>query len=167
MLANIRRHEKADLLLFGREGRNEVPIRFDCPHTGLKRRCKLDRLLDDNEVIIDIKAVADASPKGFASLAYRLGYHCQAAWYQDAVAALAGSCPAFVFIVAEKDPPFTVNVFEPSPEFVELGREENESDLRRFAACKETGVWEFETHGTILNLPAPAWAKYEKDWSTT
>lgn len=162
LIANIRARERACQFLFDDPGQNEIAIRFDIPELGFIGRCKLDRLLE--RLIVDVKTTNDASPRAFAKTAFDRGYHRQAAWYQDAVEALRGERLPFVFIACEKVEPYSVRVYELSPEFLAIGAEENEADLRRFAEAKRLNVWDDENADTILELSPPGYAKFANQW---
>lgn len=165
MLDSLHAHESANRLLFELEGRAQQAIRFECPHTGIVRRSKLDRLLLKDGYIVDLKTAADSSPKAFAKQAIDLGYHRQAQWYQEAVWMTVGEKLPFVFVVVQKTPPYTVNCIDLDEEFLELAAEENEATLRRFAECQRTGVWRHESHGSVITISPPGWAKQERYWS--
>lgn len=163
MRGAIETHEQANRLLFELPGKNECTIRWTDPETGLVCRCRIDRLLE--RVIVDLKTTADASPKRFAGTVYEYGYHRQAAFYRRAVFALTGEWLPFAFIAVEKTPPFEVAVFDLTDEFLRLGEEETAEDLRQFARCRESGVWQREFYGEIETIDVPRWARFEKEWS--
>ena len=162
MRESIERHEAARRLLFDAAGQIEYSIRFECPITGIQRRARLDKLLGN--VIVDLKSCRDASPKAFSRHAFEYAYHRQCAFYQDAIEALTGERHPFVFVAIEKTPPFSCEVYELKEDFVALGRLDNERLLRRFAQCRESGVWLRERHGEIHELSAPVWAFNETEW---
>lgn len=164
MRAEIEEHEMANRILFDirPRGNNEIAVQFTCGHTGIQRRCLIDALRDS--VIADVKTTDDAGPKAFSRKAFDFGYHRQAAWYIDAVKALTGDTLPFVFIVCQKSEPYTVNVYRLDDDYIALGRDENESDLRRFSEARRLNVWREESHGQILELKAPKWAYDAKNW---
>lgn len=110
-------------------------------------------------VVYDLKSSADAGDEGFTKSAYRFGYHRQAAWYLDAVRQTHGDAYAsFGFVVIEKTPPYEIQVFLATPEFIEKGRQENAENLALFARCVEEDYWPgYPDSIQILDLPE--WAK--------
>lgn len=162
MAESIVAHPKARALLES-EGDVEQAVRWTCQETGLRLRCRPDKMT--TEAIVDLKSAADVSPKSFSVSAYNFGYHRQASLYSDGIAALTGERFPFAFIAVRKTPPYTCEVFELSPDFVDLGRKENRDGLRRMKHCIDTGAWRQPTHGTIVELGMPTWAKYESAWS--
>lgn len=165
MLASMKRHDKANDILFQMPGKVEQAIRWVDEETGLLCRCRLDKLCLENGIIADIKTAKDSCPKLFAGTCYERGYHRQAALYQAAVKAVTGEEWPFVFIVVEKEPPFIVETYRLEDGFLKLGRDENEADLQQFARCRKSGIWRRESHGQILTIGAPRWARYEKEWT--
>ena len=163
MLASIRRHPRANALLFGGNAENELKLRWHCERHGIMRRCMIDRL--NPHVIADLKTTGDSSAEGFAKSVWKFGYHRQQAFYQDAVHQLTGEFLPFVFIAVEKDPPYSVGVYDLSDEFAEAGYNEVESAINRLVKCRESGIWERDGYGEIVTLRAPRWSKYADDYS--
>lgn len=161
MTEAIKAHEAANRILFGTAGSNEVSVRWICEQTGVLRRARIDRLLGN--LICDLKSCRDAGAKAFAKVALDLGYHRQAAYYQDAMQAMTGERMPFVFIAVEKTPPFTCAAYELNDEFLMLGRQDNERLLRQFCACRDSGNWTTESHGKIVSLSCPPWA-FDTSW---
>lgn len=123
----------------------------------VKCKSKLD-WQSHNGFIVDLKTTEDASPTEFAKSAYNYRYHVQAAFYLEAYYQKYGE-PArgFIFIAAEKKPPYAVALYYATPDMINLGRREYEADLRVYHDCLVTG--EFPSFGTeIKQLVLPAWA---------
>ena len=110
-------------------------------------------------------STGDSSAEGFAKSVWKFGYHRQQAFYQDAVHQLTGEFLPFVFIAVEKDPPYSVGVYDLSDEFAEAGYNEVESAINRLVKCRESGIWERDGYGEIVTLRAPRWSKYADDYS--
>lgn len=95
-------------------------------------------------VVSDLKFVAPthASPEGFAKAIYNFGYHQSAAFYSDAIKAIYGHHPThWVHVVVEKEPPYSVSLYELPGEDIERGRLLNRRAIDLFARCLETGGW--------------------------
>lgn len=159
----VRSHPKARLILFQSKGENEYTITWTCKETGVRRRCRMDRLIP-GKLIGDLKTARDCSPQWFSRHAYEHGYHRQVAFYQDGTEALCGKRLSFVFIVVEKDPPYRCECFELDEQFVEQGRNENRRALHRLAECQKTGYWHSETYGKVIRIAAPSWARSAEQW---
>ncbi len=165
MIESVHRHEWGRRLLIEINGKRQMAIRFTCPTTGIRRRCKLDHKF--KRAIVDLKTTRDASREACARDCLEFGYFRQADWYQTAIHALTGELLDFIFVFVEKTAPYTVRVFELSPEDMELGSLENIDALKKFAHCKETGIWEEEGHGEIEKLSMPPWKKNRKLYDLT
>lgn len=123
------------------KGDNEVAAFKIHERTGLLLRGRADRVCVDKlgrVVIPDIKTVrfGFTSRDAFSREILNRGYHIQAAFYTDLFDA-----DFFMFIVAEKEPPFDVAVHSLGPRSIELGRRKYEELLTKVAECQKTGVW--------------------------
>lgn len=163
MLAAIQRHALAANLIFGRPGQNEIGLRWYCKDTGIRRRARLDRLLDDG-AIVDLKSTNDCRPAEFVKSIVKFGYHAQAAYYCDAIEAMTGERIPFVFVAVEKTAPYGCECFELDEEFLEMGRAENLRLLERLAECRKSGVWETSTHGQIVTVSPPNWLRFKDQY---
>ena len=83
--------------------------------------------VDDKKVIIDLKTTRDSSPESFRRSAYNYGYDRQAAFYLDGFKA-----DEFWFLVIEKESPYRVGIYKASDEFIEGGRQKNQSLLKKY-----------------------------------
>ena len=100
-------------LLYGK-GETEVPFFWADKDTGELCKVKLDRLvkIDGRYVVVDYKTAKCARTDRFSYDIVKLGYHLQAAMYTEAVMVCCGLDyrPDFIFIVQEKDEPYSVNI---------------------------------------------------------
>lgn len=129
---------------------------------GVATRCRPD-IIHDN-VVVDLKTAADASPKAFASSMVKFRYHVQAAYYLD-LCRKAGEVTddaQFVFLVVEKLPPYGVALYSVKPEDIDRGRLQYERDLQRYAHCLKSGQW-FGYSEAIGYLDLPIWARNDID----
>lgn len=165
MLTRLRECREA-MSLLKCYGETQFTIRWHDDEFGVLRRARLDRFISPPDPLcLDLKTARRTDPKGFSSDAYNFGYHRQAAWYQDAIEALYGYRPPFVFLVVKNSPGYGVELVELDETFLELGRNQNRRILARYAECLHTDTWKSKTHGQILKLSAPNWALYEDEWS--
>lgn len=143
------------------KGRAEVSI-FESAHmdVGLDVAVKgrLDFVPDDHPVLIDIKAVRDASPAAFGKAVVDYEWHRQAAWYLDlwnheGVDHRDG----FLWIALEK-PTGLLAFYVCPPDLEQKGREDNARDLALYAECKRTNTWPGYPE-QVQTLTVPAWFK--------
>lgn len=108
-------------------------------------KCRPDYIkeLGSQYVIIDLKTTKSAEPRYFSRAAYwDYQYHISAAHYITGMEALRGvRAQGFIFVTVEKTPPYAVNVFEASEEFIRAGEETNYDLYRLFASCQASGRW--------------------------
>lgn len=144
------------------EGRIEASAFSVHSETGLLTRSRFDFLPSQGEfadAIIDIKTTIDASPFGFAKEAFKWAYHMQNAFYLDNANRCGEERKRFIFVVAEKGPPYAVAVYELDARSVELGRETNERLLGLFAECVEFDSWPaYPQNAQPLSLPQYAFS---------
>lgn len=113
---------------------------------------------------IDYKTTISANPDEFVRSVAKYGYHQQAAWYLDGLAANGIDGARFLFVAAEKTPPHPVSVIELDDEAITEGRRLNRLAIDTYARCTETGVWPaYGDDITLISLPA--WALPELEIS--
>lgn len=157
MVAEIRRHPAAMKLLNCRGDRERV-IHWDDEATGINHRAMVDILPESMAFVADYKTTDDASRERIASRVYDFRYHTQADLYCEAVAALTGKRPQFLFVFQQKSPPYTVRVMPLSGEYLAVGRIENRQDRDSLARCIEDDYWDDDYHGRLEpHLEAPHW----------
>lgn len=142
-------------------GQVEHSLFWRCARTEIDCKARPDIIGTDGNVY-DLKTTMDARPEEFIKSAYRYGYHRQAAWYLDAVAATGARPSDFIIIAIEKEAPHDVQTFVLDHAFIELGRAENEANLDVYAACARSGQWPGYSSTPQL-LTMPPWVKMELD----
>jgi exodeoxyribonuclease VIII len=124
----------------------------------------------DAEAIADLKTVdrGYANPDDFSYSIKKWGYAQQAAWYIDLYNMLTSTDDPFttdvkksrwVFIVAEKLPPYVCVTLELDEDSIEVGRAINKRHLETLAECFKTNVWERPLNGMRGRVSIPEWAK--------
>jgi len=157
MALAVHRHAEAERFLVG-PGMNEATVLFE--RDGVPCKARPDRVTTADEWtwIVDVKTCRSASPHGFAKAVAEYGYHLKAAWYLDALNAIAPMERRFLFVAVENTPPHAVALYELTDEAIGQGREDCGSALATYRECKESGVWPgFPTEVSYLDLPR--WAQ--------
>jgi len=124
----------------------------------------------DAEAIADLKTVdrGYANPDDFSYSIKKWGYAQQAAWYIDLYNMLTSTDDPFttdvkksrwVFIVAEKLPPYVCVTLELDEDSIEAGRAINKRHLETLAECFKTNVWERPLNGMRGRVSIPEWAR--------
>lgn len=131
-----------------------------------KIMCKVrpDSLGVAHPVVMDLKSCADASYSGFQRAILNFGYHVSAAMYLEGV----NQCDEllseighfaytkFVFICAESEPPYLPAVYELSPEFLELGKQQYRRGIRILKHGIEQDWPGFASE--VRTIEPPGWA---------
>ncbi len=91
--------------------------------------------------IVDMKSTRDITKWRFERDAKRLGYHCQAALYQDAVQALTGELRPYKIMAPQSVPPYDAAVFTLPDEALRRGRETYEAGIAMLQKCRAARDW--------------------------
>lgn len=129
---------------------------------GIGVRSRPDGYKDN--VIIDLKTTADASPDGFGKSAANFKYHVQAALYHDILEQYDGKKRTFVFIAQEKQAPYIVQLYYVPEYLLDIGRREYKRALGLLKQAVKTGEFpgfESKEQGGIRELELPHWALRE------
>ena len=158
MKAALLGHATARELLTG-PGANEVCAIWDDATTGVRCKGRIDRLatLAGWTFVVDLKTAECADPQEWGRHSAKWGYHEQAAFYLDGLAALAPASRRFAHVVIEKDRPFAVAVCELDDEAISEGRRRYRRHLARWAECERSGEWPGYAEG-IHPVRLPTWA---------
>ena len=134
--------------------RNEVSIYLS--HLGVPLKTRLDSVLVDEGIILDLKTTDSADPELFAKKVIGLGYDFQAAVYTFAAEQAYGKPFRFLFAAVERKAPYTVAVYE-ADEFMQAeGRRKFDEAIKIYKECKDSGEWPGK-EVTITPLSYPSW----------
>lgn len=143
-------------LLFGPGTQHEIMVTWMLAG----RRCtgRLDALGPD--AVVDLKCVADASPRAFRYASEKYGFGAQAIWYADGCE-LAGLGERKPYLIAvESSPPHLVQVYELNADDIEIGRRQYNAWLDRLLECEAANYWPGYVDGVAplntRNVPPPA-----------
>ena len=105
-------------------------------------KARLDGAAVTSNWFSDYKTCLSAKTDDVAKSIVNYGYHIQAAWYLDSVAATGGpSIDRFAFVFQEKSAPYLTAVFWLDPEWIAEGRKAGTAARQKFAECMSTGKW--------------------------
>ena len=152
----VRAHPAAGLLL-KKEGWTEACFFWIDPTTGAKCRARMDRVIPELRLILDIKTAEEASAAKFSRACGNFRYGVQSAIYPDAAQAVLGDDDwRFLFIVVEKKKPHFVAVYEADEMMRDLGHAEYRLDLAKYQECVRSNNWPGYTD-TIEPISLPSW----------
>jgi hypothetical protein len=145
MAQRIREHDVANALLT--QGEPEVSLFWVDAATGVQCRARIDWLCPKRDgrrrFIADLKTTRSAAPSEFAKQAKNLAYYAQQEHYLDGIRQLGlDDDPAWLYIVAEKEPPNPVIVAEFAEKADVLNARAAVDRARRiYAECVASGEW--------------------------
>ncbi len=126
--------------------------------TGTWIKNRPDFHIQSLRALADLKTTDDADADAFGRKAVNLRYAWQAAMYLDGATAVTGKVhDRFFFIVAEREPPHRVEVYELGQAEIEMGREEYRAALALYAQCEKNNHWPASS-GNVNTLSFPGWA---------
>jgi len=152
-------------------GLNEVSIVWDDPETGVQCKCRPDRIADvilpgaadyrGYPVLVDAKTISRRGRRGklydlMARDCGTWGYHTRAAWYLDALDALAPVPRRHVILALEIGPVVDVIACELSVKAIRQGRREYRRLLQRHLECLDSGQWRGASRD-LEPIDPPAW----------
>ena len=121
----------------------EVMLTTD--YCGAQLKSALDAIVtDDNgdEWIVDLKTSEDASAKGFMQSVRSFRYNLQAHFYRMVYqAATRKTVKGFVFIVAEKSPPYLSAAYVLGPELMTYAALDFEQAVATYKSCVALDIW--------------------------
>jgi len=166
---NIKKHTKANELLFNPENKYEVAIYWTDQETGVKCKGKIDIL--NKEGILDLKTTADASPEKFAKAIHNYGYNISMPFYRMGLATLTDETPKdslipLIFVVTETVSPFCVEVYKMLEMDIEQSFRLINKLLNDYKKIKETGIYHnYTKKNEIVELELNSWDKKRiNDW---
>lgn len=109
------------------------------PETGGLKKCRPDYLAG---ACIDLKSTTDASEESFGRDIGNMGYDVSAAWYIDVLTECYGYPPEhFVWLAAEKTPPYAIGIHFATPEQIAAGRAYARRHYLRLLNARKTNRW--------------------------
>jgi hypothetical protein len=102
-----------------------------------------------------LKTTKCKSRREFSRDVLNLGYHIQAFWYREGWRQLTGETLPFIFITIRNEFPYTVEVYEVSDEWLELGEQQARKAMAELRECEQTGNYKTPDFGKIQQLDQP------------
>ena len=132
---------------------------FDPVIKDLLCKCRLDKMINIEHIIIDLKSCMDARKAPFQKVAFDKGYHIQAAWYLYGVTQLTKvEHNDFRIIAVEKAPPYGVNVFRMDEEAIQEGLIQCNKAVELYADAVKNDKWPCYPPG-IQDVGLPGWVR--------
>lgn len=158
MAASIAAHPWAQKMLQG--GVSEVVARWTDERTGLPCKLRADYLRDPDSsarLCIDVKAVRDASPRGFQRALWEYLYPLQWAHYTEGFKRVQRELAGFVFLCVENEAPFVAQPYVLEPDTEAAGEMLRARGADIIARCVQTGIFPGYSDD-LLSISLPPWA---------
>jgi hypothetical protein len=137
-IANAVRSNKRAMRVLQGERQKEIFWKF------CNRDCvsHLDVLGANSAWVTELKVSQTSNPARFRWHALKMGYHCQLAFYDDAVTFSTGRSPKAHFIVCvEASYPHVVTTFRVSKRAIQQGKRTNRLWMERLLQCESADKW--------------------------
>ena len=137
----------AEQLIHGKNGETEIPFFWTDKDTQEECKVKLDRLveIEGRYVVVDYKTSQSAQTDKFVHSMIKFGYTLQAAMYTEGVMVCKelDYRPDFIFVVQEKDEPYSTNVIYVSSDssVMQYGVDQFREYIGTLHQCKELDNW--------------------------
>lgn len=158
-----------EYLLGGKRAKVEEAFFWKDRDTGEKCKIKCDRVFYAptirRYVIVDYKTAKSARTERFNAEVFRLGYYMQAAMYTEGmqIARKLKKRPLFVFVVQEKEAPYSVNVVRVTDEVMRAGEDKFHELLERLHTCREMDYWPGYCENCENETSLPGWLSMEEE----
>lgn len=144
--------------IFSNSGLIEKQFNWEDQITNAPCKIKPDFHSTKYNVTADLKSTEDASDDAFGRSAFKYRYHVQAPFYIDGLGENGIKSESFMFVAAEKSPPYLVSVYFIEPDEMNLGRRTYVDDLKVYMKCRTENNW--PGYGNeIRPLKLPGWTK--------
>lgn len=162
----ISNHPAASRLL-SCPGKVEATFEHLDDELGLLLRCRPDKLILLNDAVccLDLKTTATGTQAGkFVKSIANLGYHRQEYFYRRVLRANGIDVASFIFIAVQTEPPYCVDCYTLSDEFLRLAETQVESALLDLAERTRANDWQPRTINSVVQLDPPQYLKYQSEY---
>ncbi len=123
------------------QGESEVSCYWKDPDLGQLLKCRPDKIIKSQKIVVDIKTTAVLGKHKFIRHAADLNYHRSAALTKLGLNVLTGHDYEYIFLVIEMKPPFNVAAYSFDEEAIALGNSEIDRAIQIFKECQESDNW--------------------------
>lgn len=138
----IKDHPLASLLLAETQGKPEVSILWTDAETGIKMKCRIDRLPSPRtRALIDLKTTSDSSRSGFLRSIAKYAYDVQSSVYLRGARSAGIQADSFIFVACQTSPPYQVLTCMLDDAWIAYADAEVSRLLMIEAECRELGFY--------------------------
>lgn len=143
--------------IFNNPGVFEQTVVWKDPTFGFWCKARFDFHIQTLRLIIDLKTTMDASEDSFRKSIANMDYDLSAAWYTTGMQNITGHTYQYIWVVQEKDPPYSVALYEADQEILDNGRKKIRPTLEIYDACMRSGEWPGYPDA-VRKIQLPGWA---------
>lgn len=129
--------------------------------TGLLVKTRPDGIAVTAKAVLDLKTMRDASPEGFTRQAFSLKYHLQAHGQVKLTAKHVCPVEHYIYLCVENEKPYATACYYADELYLELGKEDWDGALLKWAECASSGQWPSYSTG-LMTLSIPSWVKAQR-----
>lgn len=150
-------------MLEGEGGASEVTYVWDDPETGVRLKCRPDRIYGPSEIasartVLDLKTTGSSvTPRSFGYSTFNRAYHVQAylaQWALEIVDGIPMEDTATVFLAWETKRPYRVEGYWLDSDDLALAAQEVRRLIRLYAECVERDQWP-DSSGLLRKVQRP------------
>ncbi len=144
------------------EGSPEVSCYWIDPEFNQLLKCRPDKLIESEKIVVDIKTTSILGKFKFERHASELNYHRSAALTLRGLKILTGNDYTYIFLVVETKPPFNVACYSYCEDDIATGNLEIDKAIKKYQECQKLNSWPGYSDN-IQSISLPNWrgAQYE------
>lgn len=164
--AHLADHEDPTVKDLLTHGEPELSAFWKDPHLpDILCSARFDWLNQRDHIIVDLKSCMDAGEHKFTNDAYTRGYDMQSFYYPYGLTQITRfEHNQFFFIACEKEPPYGVQVYKATEEFMHYGGVRCSKALAIYKQCMDSGNWPCYLP-EVKGLNLPGWVMRKEGYS--
>lgn len=134
----------------------ESSIFWTDKETGLRCKCRPDKLHSNLGLVVDLKTTKDVRPVSFTRDSFNMKYHVSSAFTLEGLAQVGmDNYSKYLFLAVDKNPPYECIVYKNDEDAVAEGKDYYRKALRLIAECVEKDIWPGSNEDEIVDLVLP------------
>lgn len=151
----LKAHPSAAKLIYTPGAKIHPRVTFEMD--GWQCKAELD-IVSSLGVIVDLKTTKCKDRREFMRDVLNLGYYMQGWWYREAWRIETGETLPFVFVTVRNSFPFSVEVYQMTDDWFELGEQRARKAMTELRECEESDNYAKPGYGEIMPFDdPPAW----------
>jgi exodeoxyribonuclease VIII len=151
MMSAVIAENKKALGFLEQPGQCERTFTWTDQPTGIRIKCRPDKLLDCN-LVVNLKTCADSSPRAFLKTVRQFGYHRSAALEVSGILKATGIEPDFMWVAVETEPPHVTRCYSLDSDTFDEAYVENTDLLDEIAERRRNSNWSDRYANQVVEL---------------